>query len=304
MSGRVGSRLPLRLAVMAAERTLAAAGVDSPRVDAELLAAHVVGRAARAAAAAPAGRPRARRPSRELVQRRAAREPLQHLLGTAALGPVTWPSARACSSPGRRPSCCCEWGLDAVAGRSRSRWWSTCAPAPGRSRWRSRASRPDAAVHAVEADPARIDLGPAATSTAHADGRWHTGHAARGGRALARPAGRPRGPGGPGAVQPALRARRHRRCRRRWPSWDPPDAVFGGPDGLEIIRAADRGRGRAAAPRRAAGDRARRHPRRGGARAAAPAPGAHRRRRSTATWPDARGSPPPDGSGLTRSTAP
>ena len=37
------SRQSLRLAVLEAERTLAAAGVGSPRVDAELLAAHVVG---------------------------------------------------------------------------------------------------------------------------------------------------------------------------------------------------------------------------------------------------------------------
>ena len=37
------NRHPLRVAVLEAERQLAAAGVASPRVDAELLAAHVVG---------------------------------------------------------------------------------------------------------------------------------------------------------------------------------------------------------------------------------------------------------------------
>ena len=37
------NRHPLRVAVLEAERELAAAGVASPRVDAELLAAHVVG---------------------------------------------------------------------------------------------------------------------------------------------------------------------------------------------------------------------------------------------------------------------
>ena len=37
------SRRPLRLAVLEAERVLAGAGVATPRVDAELLAAHVVG---------------------------------------------------------------------------------------------------------------------------------------------------------------------------------------------------------------------------------------------------------------------
>ena len=37
------SRQPLRLAIAEAERMLDAAGVASPRVDAEILAAHVVG---------------------------------------------------------------------------------------------------------------------------------------------------------------------------------------------------------------------------------------------------------------------
>jgi release factor glutamine methyltransferase len=63
---------------------LAAAGVSSPRVDAELLLAHVLG--------GPRGRLPVAPPATEsqvaaysgLVSRRAAREPLQYLLGTAA----------------------------------------------------------------------------------------------------------------------------------------------------------------------------------------------------------------------------
>lgn len=76
-------------ALRAAERTLAAAGVPTPRVDAELLAAHLM--------SADAGRPVSRgevqtavvlgRPAPggfdELVARRARRVPLQHLTGTA-----------------------------------------------------------------------------------------------------------------------------------------------------------------------------------------------------------------------------
>jgi release factor glutamine methyltransferase len=67
--------------VREATATLAAAGVESPRVDAELLLAHVL------------GAPRAAWPSevagsdvtkfRDLVARRATREPLQYLTGTA-----------------------------------------------------------------------------------------------------------------------------------------------------------------------------------------------------------------------------
>ncbi|MFD1049221.1 peptide chain release factor N(5)-glutamine methyltransferase, partial [Kibdelosporangium lantanae] len=37
------TRTPLRLALLEATRILTEAGVDSPRVDAELLAAHVLG---------------------------------------------------------------------------------------------------------------------------------------------------------------------------------------------------------------------------------------------------------------------
>ncbi|MDM8086363.1 peptide chain release factor N(5)-glutamine methyltransferase [Cellulomonas cellasea] len=77
-------------ALREAERLLAAAGVPSPRVDAELLAAHLMGLEAGRAmsrgevqSAAILGR-RAPQGLAELVTRRAAREPLQHLVGTAA----------------------------------------------------------------------------------------------------------------------------------------------------------------------------------------------------------------------------
>jgi release factor glutamine methyltransferase len=83
------SRAPARLedVLRSATQTLAAAGVPTPDVDAELLAAHVFGvpRGALAAAAlrgdaAPAD---ALAHFDELIRRRAAREPLQHLTGVA-----------------------------------------------------------------------------------------------------------------------------------------------------------------------------------------------------------------------------
>ncbi|WP_433083956.1 peptide chain release factor N(5)-glutamine methyltransferase [Dactylosporangium sp. CA-052675] len=68
--------------ITAAAATLARAGVASPRVDAELLAAHVLGvPRSRLLTAAVTG-PQAGELER-LVARRAAREPLQHLTGTA-----------------------------------------------------------------------------------------------------------------------------------------------------------------------------------------------------------------------------
>ncbi|QTE31564.1 peptide chain release factor N(5)-glutamine methyltransferase [Pengzhenrongella sicca] len=67
----------------AAEATLASAGVPSPRADAELLAAHLLGIGrGEVQVAAILGRP-APAGFAELVARRAARIPLQHLTGTA-----------------------------------------------------------------------------------------------------------------------------------------------------------------------------------------------------------------------------
>lgn len=75
----------VRLAQLLAEATevLAAAGVPSPRVDAELLAAHVLGMTRGRLATAPDLDTAQEHAYRELVARRAAREPLQHLTGVA-----------------------------------------------------------------------------------------------------------------------------------------------------------------------------------------------------------------------------
>ena len=76
----------------AAER-LAAAGVASPRHDAEELAAHVLG--VRRGALLGLSTRSTRRPISTLVVRRAHREPLQHLTGVAAI-----PLPRAPVGPG------------------------------------------------------------------------------------------------------------------------------------------------------------------------------------------------------------
>ena len=73
-------------AVAAAARTLAAAGVASPRADAELLAAHVLGMSRGRLALAGGFTPTQRERYAELVGRRADRVPLQHLIGTVGFG--------------------------------------------------------------------------------------------------------------------------------------------------------------------------------------------------------------------------
>jgi release factor glutamine methyltransferase len=73
----------LRAAVREAGRVLAAAGVPSAEHDAQVLAAHVLGIPRFEPALAPAPPADFSRAFAELVRRRAAREPLQHIVGWA-----------------------------------------------------------------------------------------------------------------------------------------------------------------------------------------------------------------------------
>lgn len=79
---------PLAAVLRAAVQRLAAAGVPDPLVDAELLTAHVLGRRRGEVQAAvirgDAVGPEHTAALEELVARRVAREPLQHITGTAA----------------------------------------------------------------------------------------------------------------------------------------------------------------------------------------------------------------------------
>ena len=228
------NRHPLRVAVLEAERQLAAAGVASPRVDAELLAAHVVG--------VPRGRllmvPLVDEPVveqyRALVARRVAREPLQHLLGTAVLGPVTVAVGPGVFTPRPETELLLEWGLKAIADVASPLVVDLCTGS-GALALAVAASRPDAAVHAVEADPGALSWA-ARNIAAHADagGTPVVLHAAdvrwpdllpeletRVDLVLCNPPYVPDGTPVPPEVA----------------DFDPPGAVFGGPDGLEIIRA-------------------------------------------------------------------
>jgi release factor glutamine methyltransferase len=77
-------RTPLPPLLTAATASLAAAGVASPRVDAELLAAAVLGVGRGRLALIDGIRAGEARRFAELVERRARRIPVQHLIGTAA----------------------------------------------------------------------------------------------------------------------------------------------------------------------------------------------------------------------------
>ena len=228
------SRQPLRVAMLEAERALAAAGIDSPRVDAELLAAHVVGVPRGRLVMVPPVDEVALERYRALVTRRAAREPLQNLLGTAVLGPVAVAVGPGVFTPRPETELLLEWGLAAIAAATSPLVVDLCTGS-GALALAVVASRPDATVYAVEADPGAL-VWAARNVAAHTDdgGTPVVLHAAdvrlpdllpelrtRVDLVLCNPPYVPDGT----PVPPEVAA------------FDPPGAVFGGPDGLEIIRA-------------------------------------------------------------------
>ncbi len=100
----------MRRLIDAATDMLAAAGVASPRVDAELLAAHVAGIDRGKLLFVEPG-PGFDDRYRELTAARAARIPLQHLIGTAAFGPVTLQVGPGVFVPRPETESMLEWAL-------------------------------------------------------------------------------------------------------------------------------------------------------------------------------------------------
>lgn len=222
-------RQPLRLVVMEAERVLADAGVASPRVDAEYLAAHVLDVPRSRLLMQPLIEPRLVEELRVLVQRRARREPLQHLLGTAVLGPVEVAVGPGVFVPRLETELLFEWGLAAIADVASPLVVDLCTGS-GALALAFAAARPDAVVHAVEADPDALSW---ARHNIEAHGSTVTLHAddvrrpdllvdleAQVDLVVCNPPYVPDDTVLPPEVT----------------DWDPPGAVFGGPDGLEVIR--------------------------------------------------------------------
>jgi release factor glutamine methyltransferase len=228
------SRKPLRLAILEAERVLAGAGVASPRVDAELLAAHVVGVDRGRLMLHPLVGPPALEALRTLVERRAAREPLQHLLGTAVLGPAEVAVGPGVFTPRPETELLLEWGLREVAAVTAPVVVDLCT-GTGALALAVAKSRPDAVVHAVEVDPAalrwahrnvaeHVAAGGSPVTLHAADVRWPdllVQLETCVDLVLCNPPYVPDGTSLPPEVT----------------GWDPPTAVYGGPDGLEVIRA-------------------------------------------------------------------
>ena len=224
------SREPLRLVIADAERVLAEAGLDSPRVDAELLAAHVVGVERGRLMLHPLIDPSLVDAYWQLVVRRAAHEPLQHLVGSAVLGPVAVAVGPGVFVPRPESELLLEWGLQAVADVTAPLVVDLCTGS-GALALAVAACRPDARVHAVEVDKAALTW---ARHNIAAHGDRVKLHAAdvrgpdllvdlesRVDLVLCNPPYVPDGTPLPPEVA----------------GWDPPAALYGGPDGLDVIRA-------------------------------------------------------------------
>jgi release factor glutamine methyltransferase len=228
------TRQSLRLALIEAEKMLAAAAVPSPRVDAELLAEHVVGVPRGRLVTVPLVEPAVAERYRRLVERRATREPLQHVLGTAVLGPATVAVGPGVFTPRPETELLLRWGLDAIVDAASPLVVDLCTGS-GALALAVATARPDATVHAVEVDHEALAWARRNVA-AHvaAGGTSVTLHAADVRRSDALPelesrvdlvlCNPPYVPDGT-PVPPEVA------------EWDPPGAVFGGPDGLEIIRA-------------------------------------------------------------------
>lgn len=224
------TRLPLRVAIAEAERSLAAAGVESARVEAEFLAAHIVGVPRSQLMLRPLVDPAQVGALQELVARRATREPLQHILGTAVLGPVEVAVGPGVFTPRPETELLLEWGLKELVGRANPVVVDLCTGSAALA-LAFAAARPDATVHAVELDPAALS--------------WARRNIAAHGDRVLLHADDVRRPD----LLPELEARVDLVvCNPPYvpdatpvppevSDWDPAVAVFGGPDGLALVPA-------------------------------------------------------------------
>jgi release factor glutamine methyltransferase len=227
------TRQPLRLAILEAERILTHAGVASPRNDAELLAAHVLGVEPTKLPMVPLVDPPVVDAIGRLVAERARRVPLQHLTGWVAIGGVILVVGPGVFVPRPETELLLEWGLAAIAEVPGPTVVDLCTGSGALALALANARR-DAVVHAVDIDPSALAWARRNAEYRAAAGdtplRLHAGDVTdpnlltdldgRVDLVLCNPPYVPLGTAVPAEVS----------------DHDPPHAVFAGADGLDIIR--------------------------------------------------------------------
>lgn len=141
----------MRLAIVEATRIFEEAGVASPRVDAELLAAHVLGVDRGQLPMIPLVDPPVVEALRELVAQRAKRIPLQHLTGQAVMGRLDLEVGPGVFIPRPETELLLQWGLDLLEGRTGPVVMDLCTGS-GALALAVQQERPDAQVYAVDND--------------------------------------------------------------------------------------------------------------------------------------------------------
>ena len=204
---------------------LAAAGIDSARADAEHLAAHIAG-VERGLLSFVEPEPDFGQRYRALVDQRARRVPLQHLIGTAAFGPVTLTVGPGVFIPRPETEALLEWAHTvpvSAGGVIVDLCTGSAALALALA-----AHRPAARVIAVERSAealsyARMNTEGSAVELVHADVRQPGLLAELDGTVELIVANPPYIPDG-AVLEPEVAEH------------DPHQALFGGPDGMEVIR--------------------------------------------------------------------
>lgn len=149
------TRQPLRLAIMEAERILSSAGVDSPRADAEQIAAHVLGVQRTRLPLIPLVDPPVVDAIGQLVSQRAKRVPLQHLTGWAAMGDITVDVGPGVFVPRPETELLLEWTLGRLRDVADPVVVDLCTGS-GALALAVAHARPDATVYAVDMDPVAL----------------------------------------------------------------------------------------------------------------------------------------------------
>lgn len=151
------SRKPLRLAILEATAVLEAAGVPSPRVDAELLASHLVGVERGRLGLVPLVEPELIEAYFRTIEQRAKRIPLQYITGTTAIGNIDLEVGPGVFVPRPETELLLGWALAFLEGVDRHPpvVLDLCTGS-GALALAIANARPDAVVHAVELDPSAL----------------------------------------------------------------------------------------------------------------------------------------------------